>query len=1322
MFQRRCLISMVLTIVLGVAFLTLAHPLSAAPQALDGVTLVVNTGNDGNSRDAYLTLREAILIARGDLWQCLSDTEKSQIYSTSWGGGPGCWDLGIGGTNYSDLIVFAAGVTTVTPNSALPALYCYDKIQSQLFTTLRTVTIVGTSAGSVDGLTLECPNVLANMSIGYLGIQNFAGYGIRGDGIQGSAFYGLAINNNTAGGIYLKYNDASSHNPRDNWIGSTNYYDRNYIYANSGDGIRIEGHYAYDFNALSNHVQNNYVGLNPNGGSAGNAGHGINVVSAWQNIIGGDAANQGNVISGNSHDGISLNGTYSNWNLVYNNIVGLNPVATTKIGNGWTGVSMYGGAQSNKIGDPSKGNLISGNGAGVYIADSGTSGNLIYANAIGTNWNSASGLGNTGQGVGLYYAASNNSIGNYTSGTGNIITSNGGPGVDIGYPGTNSNWIRGNKIGTNSTGTAALPNSIGVRIINGATNNHIGGIASVDGNLISGNGGPGVGIYNTGSSGNAVSYNFIGTNVTGTLAIPNTLQGVVIQESASSNTVSSNVISGNAQDGVNINGAGTTTNTVSANYIGLNATGSVAIPNGWAGVAVKSSANNNTIGLSGGTVQYIAGNAREGIYISNVSGTLIGTSNHIGDPIGNGLSGIVLDGSTNTNVEATTVANNGGAGIAILQTSAANNRVHIDYIGDNGGLPIDLGNNGFTPNDPGDGDTGPNTLLNYPVMTTHSPSLVTGSVCANCTVLVYRATGNPTGPHGGGFYWGSVTANGSGFWQYSVPVGLQYSDFSFVACQSSCNSTGANTSEMSPRLFQVSMPLIQKNYTAPVLPTAPGPLTVTVLSTTTINVAWNDNSANEDGFHLEQSINSSAFTTLPTITDPITTGIVITTITGLSPNTTYAYRVHAFNGAGDSTYSNSASGITPSNLTIPAAPGGLVVTGIYPDETELHWTNNATNVDAFGIDLSTDNGATWWTGSHSGQPYGVVLVDYTTVWDDQRTANTLYCYRVRSQNAGGNSAWTSKVCAWTPPLPTVNAPSNLTATVVGGTAVRLNWQDNSTNEDGFRIEVSYDNGPYNAYYTPITATKTMTMYTITDANVGHNYKFHVSAFTWYNPPNYSSWSNEANVNIPADTSTGALFINNTSYSIVSLIIDGTQRLTQNASGAIPPGGSIKITLGVGSHPYSAITGYWSAGPYRNDLWYYPGGSGTLNVSVISGNLTQVPFVNPTITQLLSDPEGTGQSHRVWMAQTGTPYVNMCFDFYNTGMFKFRGTSGNWTGLSNYWLVNYPGNLYITFRPNGFPYGSLSETSITQAFPNPSFDMIQGGTTYRYYYTATNTCY
>ena len=108
-------------------------------------------------------------------------------------------------------------------------------------------------------------------------------------------------------------------------------------------------------------------------------------------------------------------------------------------------------------------------------------------------------------------------------------------------------------------------------------------------------------ISDTGTTGNKVQGNFIGTDVTGTLDLGNVVNGVII-ERRRDNTVGGtvagarNVISGNTNDGVHINGAGASGNNVLGNFIGTSAVGTAAVGNGNIGVFISSSAVANTVG------------------------------------------------------------------------------------------------------------------------------------------------------------------------------------------------------------------------------------------------------------------------------------------------------------------------------------------------------------------------------------------------------------------------------------------------------------------------------------------------------------------------------------------------------------------------------------------------------------------------------------------------------------------------------------------------------------------------------------------------------
>ena len=191
--------------------------------------------------------------------------------------------------------------------------------------------------------------------------------------------------------------------------------------------------------------------------------------------------------------------------------------------------------------------------------------------------------------------------------------------------------------------------------------NTIGGMTSSARNVISGNTGNGVLITGSGATGNVVQGNFIGTDATGAAELPNSFQGVVIQD-APANIIggttagSGNVVSGNDQSGVTIAGVLSTANLVQGNLIGTNASGTAPLGNGLMGIGVTDGATGNTIG---GTTpderNVISGNAVDGVFISVSSTTEnIVRGNCIGSDVtgtldvGNTGGGVNVSGNSNT--------------------------------------------------------------------------------------------------------------------------------------------------------------------------------------------------------------------------------------------------------------------------------------------------------------------------------------------------------------------------------------------------------------------------------------------------------------------------------------------------------------------------------------------------------------------------------------------------------------------------------------------------------------------------------------------------
>ncbi len=426
----------------------------------------------------------------------------------------------------------------------------------------------------------------------------------------------------------------------------------------------------------------------------------------------GGSTIRGLVIGGFSGEGIVIT---SSGNSVQGSYIGTDAAGSAALANGGDGIDVY--ANANTIGGSAagSGNLISGNeGLGVYLDGTGAVGNLIQGNFIGTDATGTEALGNHAQGVYIADGASNNIIGIDGNGAGvategNVISGNTYVGIYITGAGTTGNVVAGNFIGTDAAGTAPLGNggAGGVRITGGAQGNLIGtdgdGISGDMGrNVISGNANHGVEIDGAGTSLNVVAGNDIGTDVTGTQGIANG-SGVLIESGASDNLIGTsghsnddasqrNIISGNLNDGIDIEGAGTSGNVVAGNDIGTNASGTAALGNGYEGITLLDLTSTDYVGvnplfgaLSADQQNVISGNSAGGIEInattdSVVAGNLIGTNAAGTAAIPNvTYDGVFIEkGSTNNLVG--TSGQDGAANDALERNVISGNRLYGVHI------------------------------------------------------------------------------------------------------------------------------------------------------------------------------------------------------------------------------------------------------------------------------------------------------------------------------------------------------------------------------------------------------------------------------------------------------------------------------------------------------------------------------------------------------------------------------------------------------------------------------------------------------------------
>lgn len=280
-------------------------------------------------------------------------------------------------------------------------------------------------------------------------------------------------------------------------------------------------------------------------------------------------------------------------------------------------------------------------------------------------------------------------------------------GLTLLYAGATNNTIAGCWCGLDATGTNRAPNVYqGILIADGASRNIIGGATAAARNVLSGNAQYGFILINWNTSGNTILGNFIGTDFSGSLAVSNAAGGAFLGHAASSNVVGGataaarNVFSGNHNFGLWLGGSGPRHNTVRGNFFGLNAAGSAALPNTFAGMHLIDGAAENLIA---GNV--FSGNASEGLRVSGlattgntVQGNLCGTSPDGSVAIPNGFGGlIIMDGAWGNVIGGPTpetrnvCSGNGTVGLAVGE-GAHGNVVQGNYCGTDASGASALGN------------------------------------------------------------------------------------------------------------------------------------------------------------------------------------------------------------------------------------------------------------------------------------------------------------------------------------------------------------------------------------------------------------------------------------------------------------------------------------------------------------------------------------------------------------------------------------------------------------------------------------------------------
>ncbi|MGH7530653.1 MAG: fibronectin type III domain-containing protein [Gemmatimonadales bacterium] len=227
---------------------------------------------------------------------------------------------------------------------------------------------------------------------------------------------------------------------------------------------------------------------------------------------------------------------------------------------------------------------------------------------------------------------------------------------------------------------------------------------------------------------------------------------------------------------------------------------------------------------------------------------------------------------------------------------------------------------------------------------------------------------------------------------------------------------------------------------APPVPAAPSNLNAKPINSSAVGLTWTDNATDELGFRVELSLDAGAtWTPFGGELPPNSTQL---SDFSRAPEVPVCYRVSARNAQGSS---------TPSNVECtapPQAPDQVTAVGTSAPAIDLTWNDASAVEDGYEIRRAA-----------SGQAFAVLAVlppDAASYHDAAVLGDTRYTYAVAARKDDGYSTFVhvSATAATVPPA----APTATQAVPNTSTSIVVSWTDQSSNEEGFRVEVSTDDG------------------------------------------------------------------------------------------------------------------------------------------------------------------------------------------------------------------------------------------------------------------------
>ncbi|OFY65607.1 MAG: hypothetical protein A2Y71_16695 [Bacteroidetes bacterium RBG_13_42_15] len=268
-------------------------------------------------------------------------------------------------------------------------------------------------------------------------------------------------------------------------------------------------------------------------------------------------------------------------------------------------------------------------------------------------------------------------------------------------------------------------------------------------------------------------------------------------------------------------------------------------------------------------------------------------------------------------------------------------------------------------------------------------------------------------------------------------------------------NTGYTLNNLSPGTYYWSVQAIDQAYAGGswaaessfTLLAGPAATAATSVLQTNLNANWGS-VALATGYKLDVASDALFTTFLAGYQDKDVGNALSSPVTSLNANTTYYYRIRAYQAGGTSLiYSNTITVTTPVEVPVPTANPATAIT---QTGFAANWTTVASAV-SYSLDVSTDNTFASFVTGYNNKNVGSVITSEVT----GLTANTTYYYRVRADGVVGSSVNSNTVTATTLPLPPA-APASIAAESITSTGFVLKWRTVPT-ATTYYLDISTDN-------------------------------------------------------------------------------------------------------------------------------------------------------------------------------------------------------------------------------------------------------------------------